>query len=81
MKYDAPVPGENLLEDGKNYPWRRPPEIVDYDEAVSLMIENIDEPSEIETIFAMMDIGADVCTITSTLLLTCLLYTSDAADE
>ena len=69
MELKAPIPGENLLADGRNFPWRRAPEIVDYDEAVESILNKVDEDAELEAVFAMMDVGADMVTITSTLLL------------
>ena len=69
MELKAPIPGENLVADGRNYPWRRAPELVDYDEAVESILNKVDEDVELEAVFAMMDVGADMVTITSTLLL------------
>jgi hypothetical protein len=69
MELKAPIPGENLLADGRNFPWRRAPEIVDYDEAVESILNKVDEDVELEAVFAMMDVGADMVTITSTILL------------
>ena len=69
MKLKAPIPGENLVADGRNYPWRRAPELVDYDEAVESILNKVDEDAELEAVFAMMDVGADMVTITSTILL------------
>ena len=48
MKFEGPIPGENYLTDTKNYPWHRPPDLVDYDEAVSYMLDKIDEPEQLE---------------------------------
>jgi len=70
QKFEAPITGENLTSDNRNYPWHRPPDIVDYDEAVESMIRRISEPEDLETIYALMDVGADVVTITTVLLLT-----------
>jgi hypothetical protein len=69
MKFEGPIPGENYLTDTKNYPWHRPPDLVDYDEAVSYMLDKIDEPEQIELVFAMLQIDAHVATVVSTLLL------------
>ena len=33
-EFDGPIPGENFTSETKNYPWHRPPEITDYDEAL-----------------------------------------------
>lgn len=69
MKFEGPIPGENYLTDTKNYPWHRPPDLVDYDEAVSYMLDKIDDPEQIELVFAMLQIDAHVATVVSTLLL------------
>ena len=69
MKFEGPIPGENFLTDTKNYPWHRPPDLVDYDETVSYMLSKIDEPEQIELVFAMLGIDAKVTTVVSTLLL------------
>ena len=69
MKIDAPIPGANYLADTRNYAWHRPPDIMDYDEAVGYMIDHIDEPEKKELIFAMLGIDAHITTIVTTLLL------------
>lgn len=69
MKFEGPIPGENYLTDTKNYPWHRPPDLIDYDESVSYMMDLIDEPEQIELVFAMLQIDAHISTVVSTLLL------------
>tara|TARA_B100000768_G_C11281033_1_gene378621 strand:+ start:137 stop:700 length:564 start_codon:yes stop_codon:yes gene_type:complete len=69
MKFNGPIPGENYLTDVKNYAWHRPPDVVDYDEAVGYMMDKIDDPEQIELVFAMLQIDAHVTTVVSTLLL------------
>ena len=69
MKFEGPIPGENYLTDTKNYPWHRPPDLVDYDESVGYMMDKIDEPEQIELVFAMLQIDAHITTVVSTLLL------------
>jgi hypothetical protein len=69
MRFNAPIPGGNYLSDTRNYAWHRPPDMVDYDEAVSYLIDKIDEPEEKELIFAMLGIDAHIATVVSTLLL------------
>lgn len=69
MNLDAPIPGGNFLSDTRNYAWHRPPEIVDYDEAVGYIIDKIDQPEEIETVHAMLGIDAHITTIVTTMLL------------
>ena len=69
MKFEGPIVGENFLTDTRNYPWHRPPDLFDYDEAVSYMLSKIDEQEQIELVFAMLGIDAKVTTVVSTLLL------------
>ena len=69
MKLEAPIPGGNFTSDTKNYAWHRPPDIVDYDEAVSYLISKVDDPFQSQMVMAMLDIDAQISTIVSTLLL------------
>jgi hypothetical protein len=69
MNLDAPIPGANFTSDTRNYPWHRPPDLVDYDEAVGYMIDRIDEPEQIEVIYAMLGIDAHITTVVATILL------------
>jgi hypothetical protein len=69
MKLEAPIPGGNFTSDTKNYAWHRPPDLVDYDEAVSYMIDKIDEPEQIELVYAMLGIDAHITTVVTTILL------------
>ena len=63
MRLNAPIPGANYMADTRNYAWHRPPDMVDYDEAVSYLIDKIDEPEEKELIFAMLGIDAHITTV------------------
>jgi hypothetical protein len=69
MRLNAPIPGANYLSDTRNYAWHRPPDIVDYDEAVSYLVDKIDEPEKKELVFAMLGIDAHITTIVTTILL------------
>jgi hypothetical protein len=51
---DAPIPGENYLSDTRNYPWHRPPEIVDYDQAVDYLINRLTETEHSELIYSLI---------------------------
>ena len=35
----APIPGENLTKNSKGYPWHRPPQIVEFDDAFEYVID------------------------------------------
>jgi len=69
IKLDAPIPCGNYTTDTRNYSWHRPPDLVDYDEAVAYLIDRIDEPEQIEVIFAMLGIDAHITTVVTVLLL------------
>ena len=69
MKIDAPVPGANLLADTRNYPWHRPPDITDYDEAVSYMISRISQEEQAELVYSLLQIDTTVTTVVSGLLI------------
>lgn len=69
MRNSSPIPGANLLADTRNYAWHRPPDIVEYDPAVEYIISRIDDPFQSQMVISMLDIDAQISTITSTLLL------------
>jgi len=67
--FDAPIPGSNYASDTKNYPWHRPPDITEYDEAVDYMISKMDDPDQHELVFSLLEIDTQVTTVVSTLLM------------
>ena len=69
MQLDAPIPGENFTSDTKNMPWHRPPDLIDYDEAIDYFYERLEDPEQMELTFAMIGIDAHITTIVSTILL------------
>tara|TARA_R110000851_G_scaffold55950_1_gene130932 strand:+ start:1562 stop:2143 length:582 start_codon:yes stop_codon:yes gene_type:complete len=69
MQLDAPIPGGNYTTDTRNYSWHRPPDLVDYDDAIGYLIEKIDEPEQIELVYAMLGIDAHITTVVTTILL------------
>ncbi len=40
---DAPIPGANYTSDTRNWPWHRPPDITDVDEALEYVMETLTE--------------------------------------
>jgi hypothetical protein len=51
--FHGPIPGENYLADTKNYPWHKPPDIVDYDEGVEYMMQKLGEKPAVAAIAAL----------------------------
>ena len=67
--FEEPLAGANYTADTRNYPWHRPPEIVEYDEAVDYMINKIKEPEQHEMVFSLLEIDMQVSTVVATLLM------------
>lgn len=68
-KINGPIPGENFTSDTKNYPWHRPPQFTDYDDAIDFAIDQISEEESIELILSLLEVGVDCATMTSIILL------------
>jgi hypothetical protein len=45
---NGPIPGQSLTTTPKNYPWERPPEIVDPEEAIQMHITRLSDPDMLE---------------------------------
>lgn len=69
FELNGPIPGENYTSDTRNYPWHRPPQFVDYDEAIDYLIERIDQKEVTHTMTTLMEMEQDVVTITTMLLI------------
>lgn len=66
-KIDGPIPGENYTSDVRNYPWHRPPDITDYDEAVEYVVDQISKPQAVTTIRSLLEAGFNLTSIVSML--------------
>jgi hypothetical protein len=64
----APIPGANYTSDTRNYPWHRPSDISNYDEAVSNTLNRLETPSGASLVYSLLDINMSVATITSAML-------------
>lgn len=65
--FDGPIPGENYTSDTKNYPWHRPPDIVDFDEAVEYVVNQISEPEPLSAVLTLLEAGATISGLVSTI--------------
>jgi len=63
-KADAPIPGENYTSDTRNYPWHRPPDITNVDEAIEYISTNLVETNDGMRYMAMLDVGIPVSAVT-----------------
>lgn len=64
LVFDAPIPGENYTSDVKNYPWHRPPEVTDYDEAIEFAMEGLMDEDTSVTYMTLLETGVDIVTAT-----------------
>ena len=67
--FDAPVAGANYAADTRNYPWHRPPDLVNYDEGVDYIINKLQDPEQLETVYALLKIDIQVSTVVTSLLM------------
>lgn len=64
--FSAPIPGQSLTTEPKGFPWERPPEIVDPEEAIQYHLARLSEPEMFEGILDTIEIdGLDVKTLTT----------------
>lgn len=64
--FNAPIPGQSLTTEPKGYPWERPPEITDPEEAIQYHLERISRQEILEGILDLIEVEElDVKTLTS----------------
>ena len=69
LPVDAPIPGANMTADTRNYPWHRPPEYTDYDEAVQYLIGKVSEPDQHDLVMSLVELKLDVTSAVTAMLL------------
>ena len=68
--FSAPIPGQSLTNEPKNFPWERPPEINDPREAIKFHIDGINQPEALDNIIEMLQIGVPLNALAETALTT-----------
>jgi len=68
-KFNGPIPGESLTADTREYPWHRPPEITDFNEGVTRLIDDMDDEREMQLIYSLLELEVPVAIITSNILM------------
>lgn len=48
MQFNGPIPGQSLTTAPRNFPWERPPEISDPEEAIQMHITRLSDPDLLE---------------------------------
>lgn len=64
--FDGPIPGENYTSDTKNYPWHRPPEFTDLDDAIDYTIAKFTKKDNAFGLITMLEMGMSIAVITRT---------------
>lgn len=66
----APVPGENLTTDTRNYPWHRPPQFPQFDDAFEFVVDEIlMQDAPMASAMTMATNGINAVAIVQTLML------------
>ena len=66
----APIPGQSLTDEPKNYPWENPPEITDPEEAIAMHMSKFNDPEVIDNMLDLLDIGFPVRALAESILTT-----------
>lgn len=64
----GPIPGENYTSDTRNYPWHRPPEYTELDDAIEYISKVMTEERGSEAIITMLEMGMTVSIITDIII-------------
>lgn len=65
----GPIPGENFTSDPRNYPWHRPPDFTDLDEALKAASKKIFGKETSRGLLTMMEMGVPITVLTSAFVL------------
>lgn len=66
----APVPGQSLTDSPRNAPWERPAEFDTVEDVVKLYIKKLADQEVLDDIAVTFELGADLKTLTETIILT-----------
>jgi hypothetical protein len=64
--FSGPIPGQSLTTPPKGFPWERPPEIVDPEEAIQMHLARLSDPEMLEGVLDLIELdNLDLKTITN----------------
>ena len=69
---DGPIPGENLISDERNYPWRRAPDYTDLDEAMEFLLDAISEKPKLFAVFNALENEITVAQFSQTIVMSAM---------
>jgi len=79
---NGPIPGENFTSDERNWPWHRPPEITDIDDALDKVVTDLSETDLGFRYMTLLESGVSVAAVTDIIVTTGVgrgLWTPDFA--
>ena len=53
--FDRPIPGQSLTDEPRNYPWERPPETSNPEEALRFYIKKLEDPDMMDKIMQVLE--------------------------
>lgn len=68
MLMNGPIPGENLLSDPRQQPWKKEPQLKDMDLAIEYIMGKILEPKRARKFVTVMEMGVPIITLTDIFL-------------
>ena len=66
--FNAPIPGQSLTTEPKNYPWENPPEYADPEDALMWHMDKLGDPEKTKAALGLLELGLDVVTLTEGIL-------------
>ena len=68
--FNAPIPGENLTSNSKNYPWHRPAQYTDFDDAFEHLIDDVlADEQKIASAIVMTSNGMSVLSLVQAIMI------------
>ena len=63
--FEAPIPGQSLTNEPKNYPWENPSRLTTPEDALVYHLERLNQPKRIEAMLDFLQLDIDVVTMTA----------------
>lgn len=68
FELNGPIPGANFTTDERNYPWHRPPDITDTDDAIDYIAEKMTGDNVGFRYMTMIEMGISIAAVTDMLI-------------
>jgi len=66
--FQSAIPGQSLTDTPKNFPWERPAEMSDPEEAIKFHLENLNEPEVLEDVITLIELGYPLRALSESIL-------------